>query len=75
MSVYEVLINGEKINVMLTTNKDLADIDIKNLLKNIEVVNTYKYYKDGNLNDYYELDGGDIVTFKRVVYSENMVIE
>jgi hypothetical protein len=75
MSVYEVLINGEKVNVMLTTNKDLADIDIKNLLKNIEVVNTYKHYKDDNLNDYYELDGGDIVTFNRVAYSENMVIE
>lgn len=75
MSVYEVLINGEKVDVMLTTNKDLADIDIKNLLKDIEVVSTYKHYKDDNLNDYYELDGGDIVTFNRVVYSENMVIE
>ncbi len=75
MSVYEVLINGEKVNVMLTTNKDLAEIDIKNLLKDIEVVNTYKHYKDDNLNDYYELDGGDIVTFNCVVYSENMVIE
>lgn len=75
MSVYEVLINGEKVNVMLITNKDLANIDIKNLLKDIEVVNTYKHYKDDNLNDYYELDGGDIVTFNRVVYSENMVIE
>ena len=75
MSVYEVFINGEKVNVMLTTNKDLADIDIKNLLKDVEVVNTYKHYRDDNLNDHYELDGGDIVTFNRVVYSENMVIE
>ena len=75
MSVYEVFINGEKVNVMLTTNKDLANIDIKNLLKDIMVVNSYEHYTDDGFNDFYRIDGHDIVSFKCIIYSENMIIE
>ena len=65
-NVYEVLINDEKIDTLLVTNKDLSCIDIVDVLRPIKKVNTYTYFKDEYENDFYRINGVDIVSFSVV---------
>ena len=57
MRVYRVYVNDVELDKFLVTEKDLADIDIKSI---VDDVNTYIHYKDEHENDYYNINNGEI---------------
>lgn len=64
MKVYRVYANDEELDKFLVTEKDLADINIKNIIPN---VNTYTHYKDEYENDYYDINNGEITVDFRYI--------
>lgn len=64
--VYEVLIDDEKVDTLIVTNKDLSCIDIVDVLKGVVKVKNYVYFKDEYDNDFYRINGKAIVSFSKI---------
>ena len=71
--IYNVFINGKLFgDTLLVTDKKLSEIDIKKIIPNVK---TYEHYQDEYENDFYKINGKDIVSFMVVEESENVVID
>ena len=65
MKVYRVYVNDKELDKFLVTEKDLADINIKNIIPNVD---TYiHFYKDEYGNDYYNINNGEITVYFRCI--------
>jgi hypothetical protein len=64
MKVYRVYVNDKELDKFLVTEKDLADINIKNIIPN---VNTYTHYKGEYGDDYYNINNREITVYFKCI--------
>lgn len=67
--IYRVYVNDLRENTLLVTDKELSEINIKDVIPNVE---TYEHYQDEYENDFYKINNKDIVSFTLV--TEKVVI-
>lgn len=70
--IYRVYVNDLRENTLLVTDKELSEINIKDVIHNVE---TYEHYQDKYENDYYKINNKDIVSFTLLEASEKVVID
>jgi hypothetical protein len=70
--IYHVYRNDLLVDTLLVTDKELSEINIKDVIPNVE---TYEHYQDEYENDFYKINDKDIVSFMIVEESENVVID
>lgn len=71
--IYNVFLNDRLLDgVLLVTDKELSEIDIKRIIPNVE---TYEYYQDDYGEDCYRINNTDIVSFGILEETEKVVID
>lgn len=67
--VYHVYRNDLLVDTLLVTDKELSEINIKDVIPNVE---TYEHYQDEYENDFYKINNKDIVSFS-IIYGKIVV--
>ena len=70
--IYHVYVNDLLVDTLLITDKELSEINIKDVILNVE---TYEYYQDEYENDFYKINNKDIVSFNLLEATEKVVID
>lgn len=70
--IYRVYVNDLLVDTLLITDKELSEINIKDVIPNVE---TYEHYQDEYENDYYNINDKDIVSFTILEKPEKVVID
>ena len=60
IKIYRVYVNNLTEDTLLVTDKELSEINIKDVIPNVE---TYEHYQDEYENDFYKINNKDIVSF------------
>lgn len=70
--VYHVYRNDLLVDTLLVTDKELFEINIKDVIPNVE---TYEHYQDEYENDFYKINNKDTVSFSILEETEKVVID
>ena len=70
--IYYVYRNNLLVDTLLVTDKELSEINIKDVIPNVE---TYEHYQDEYENDFYKINNKDIVYFNLLEETEKVVID
>lgn len=70
IEIYHVYVNDVQEDTLLVTDKELSEINIKDVIPNVE---TYEHYQDEYENDFYKINNKDIVSFS--VENKNVVVD
>ena len=70
--IYRVYRNDLLVDTLLVTDKELSEINIKDVIPNVE---TYEHYQDEYENDFYKINNKDIVSFSILEETEKVVID
>ena len=70
--IYHVYRNDLLVDTLLVTDKELSEINIKDVIPNVE---TYEHYQDEDENDFYKINDKDIVSFTILEETETIVID
>lgn len=70
--VYHVYRNDLLVDTLLVTDRELSEINIKDVIPNVE---TYEHYQDEYENDYYKINNKDVVYFNLLEETEKVVVD
>ena len=70
IKIYRVYVNNLTEDTLLVTDKELSEINIKDVIPNVE---TYEHYQDEYENDFYKINNKDIVSF--LVETKKVVVD
>lgn len=70
--IYYVYLNNLLLDTLLVTDRELSEINIKDVIPNIE---TYEHYQDEHENDFYKINNKDIVSFSILNRTEKIVVD
>ena len=68
--IYRVYRNDLLVDTLLVTDRELSEINIKDVIPNVE---TYEHYQDEYKNNFYKINNKDIVSFS--VENKNVVVD
>lgn len=70
--IYYVYRNDLLVDTLLVTDKELSDINIKDIIPNVE---TYEHYQNEYEDDFYKINNKDIVSFNLAEEAEKVVVD
>lgn len=70
--IYYVYRNDLLVDTLLVTNRELSEINIKDVIPNVE---TYEHYQNDYGDDFYKINNKDIVSFNLAEEAEKVVVD
>ena len=70
--IYYVYRNDLLVDTLLVTDKELSEINIKDIIPNVE---TYEHYQNDYGDDFYKINNKDIVSFNLAEEAEKVVVD